>query len=109
MTKRKRPISLSLLTALAVCSWAAVSALAHAESSDLTDITVPQASIIPLDHPDQPLDTRAPSTLFLTPEGEKIWNAAKQRALNKTLGRTGGVFDFNIVPEGFISATNFHN
>lgn len=98
-------VPLSALTVIAcVLAFAA-----HAESGDPEDLTVPSAAIIDLEHPDQPLDTRAPSTLFLPPEGEKLWKTAKDRVLNKGVGRTGGLFDFkNMVPPDFISANNFY-
>ena len=80
-----------------------------AETPELDNITTPAVVIVDLEHPDQPLDTRAPSSLFVTPDGEKIWNAAKVRALTKPVGRSGGIFDFNIVPDNFNYSKNFYN
>ncbi len=99
-----------LLTALT----ALLCAYARSESADRQrpnepGLTEPPVVVVDLVHPEQPLDTRAPGSLFLPPEGEKIWNAAKERALNKPVGRSGGVFDFNIVPENFNFSKNFYN
>jgi hypothetical protein len=99
----------SLFAHFLVALIAGVCARAVAESLDIDNITSPAVVVVDLEHPDQPLDTRAPSSLFNTPEGEKIWNAAKARALSKPPGRSGGIFDFNIVPDNFNYSKNFYN
>ena len=81
----------------------------RAETANLNDVTARDVVVVDLEHPDQPFDTRAPSTQFVSPDGEKIWKMAKGRALAKSQGRSGGIFDFNVVPDDFISATNFYN
>ncbi|MEI6232271.1 MAG: hypothetical protein WCT04_04425 [Planctomycetota bacterium] len=110
MNTNTQPMSSMLRTLLtaAVMACAAVACVA-AETTDSKDVTQADVIVIDLEHPDQPLDTRAPGSQFVPLPGEKIWNAAKERALKKDPGRSGGIFDFNIVPDDFISATNFYN
>src|SRR5438046_8858957 len=59
------------------------------------DPTEAAVKVVDFIAPEQPLDKLAPSTAFFSPDGERIWNAARQRALNDSLDRPGGIFDFS--------------
>lgn len=72
------------------------------------DPTEEAARVISLEKPDQSLDTPAPATQFLVPDGEDLWKKARTRAYDATSDHGGGYFNWaDLVGEGFRSAKKF--
>ena len=72
------------------------------------DPTEEAARVISLEKPDQSLDTPAPISQFLVPDGEDLWKRARTRAYDATSEHGGGYFNWaDLVGEGFRSAKKF--
>jgi len=80
----------------------------QAEEAD-EDFTEPGSTVVSLEKPEYSLDTPAPQSQFLPPDGEDLWRKAKARAYDANADHGGGFFNTaELVGEGFRKALVFH-
>lgn len=92
----------------AIAALLAIGAPVRTEEDADEDPTEEGARVVPLEKPDQSLDTPAPLSQFLVPDGEELWKRAKARASDASTDHGGGYFNWaDLVGEGFRSAKKF--
>ena len=70
----------------------------------------PVVKVVRLDKTDQAIDTTAPPSQFIVPDGEEVWKRAFARAANPVPGNAGGFFDASqLISDDFRSAKSFHS